>query len=245
MEVTESPARRGRMQPPTIPGPRGQTWVRAACRFALFRYFRCEFAGAERIPAQGRLVVISNHPSYLDPFAIGWGFRERWITWMAWQAAFGWPVVGDLITRMGAFPVDTEQPKASTFKQALAVLQAERPLGIFFEGKRSSSFGLDPPFPGAVRIALMGKAPIMPVSVAGMRRLWDPEGYPRPGKVRITYHPLIDTRNFARGEDRATRERLLTERVSEAILSGLPPDGRHRFAEDEVPAGTRLPGFAE
>ncbi|MCA8923598.1 MAG: 1-acyl-sn-glycerol-3-phosphate acyltransferase, partial [Planctomycetes bacterium] len=232
MEAPSLPAQRASFEPPKIPGPRGQTWVRAISRFVLFRYFRCEYAGVERIPQAGRLVVISNHPSYLDPFAIGWGFRERWVTWMAWQDAFGWPVVGDLITRMGAFPVDPERPKPSTFKQAFAVLKAERPLGIFFEGKRSSGVGLDDPFPGAARIALQTNAPVMPVSVAGMRRLWDPEGLPKPGKVRVTYHPVIDPREVGRGQDRASRERLLTERVASVIASALPPDGRHRFPDD-------------
>lgn len=212
-------------------------------RFVVCHYLRCEYVGVERIPSAGRLVVISNHPSYLDPFTIGWAFRERWVTWMAWQDAFGWPVIGSLIDWMGAFPVDPERPKASTFKQALAVLKAERPLGIFFEGKRSSSCArVDEPFLGAARIALMAKAPVLPVTISGMRRLWDPKDpFPKPGKVRVTCHPLIDAAEVSRREPREARERVLTEQVAAAIESALPPDGRHRFPDCRLRPDLRLP----
>ena len=45
---------------------------------------------------------------------------------------------------------------------------------------------------GAVRLALEAQVPILPVTIKGGNRVW-PQGwrFPRPGKVVVTYHPLL------------------------------------------------------
>ncbi|MCW8140142.1 MAG: 1-acyl-sn-glycerol-3-phosphate acyltransferase [Planctomycetota bacterium] len=121
-------------------------WVaapaRAASRLLLKRYFELDLVGREHLPRGGPLVVIPNHPTYFDPWLVGLG-TPRWITWMAWEDAFTWPVVGAFIRSMGAFPVNVERPQPSTIKAAVRVLEQGRALGVFFEGGRTKGPGRD------------------------------------------------------------------------------------------------------
>lgn len=213
--------------------PPHNPWItspaRGFCRLALRRYFDMDHEGRANIPRQGPAIIISNHPTYVDPWMIGLG-TERWITWMAWEDAFTWPFVGWFIRSMGAFPVNVERPQASTIKAAMAVLAEGGLLGVFFEGGRTHSADvLDPPRRGGARIALMAECPIVPVTIAGARRLWPTDRpLPRPGKVVVRYHSPIDPRAVHPGEPGRAREERLTELISQAIRSALRPDGRHR-----------------
>ena len=68
----------------------------------------------------------------------------------------------------------------------------------------------------------------MPVSLAGVRRLWPRDGVPRPGPVRVTYHPPLDPRDYVPHAPLRDREAALTDAICAAIHSALPADGRHR-----------------
>lgn len=222
---------RARVERPDVPRvpPR---WVaapaRAASRLSLRLLFDVEHEGKEHIPRAGPGIIIGNHPTYADPWLVGLATR-RWITWMAWEDAFGWPVVGPFIRAMGAFPVNVERPQPSTIKAALQVLGEGRLLGVFPEGGRSQGFDLDPPRRGAPRIALLAGVPVVPVSISGARRAW-PRERPLPGrgKVVVRFHEPIDARAVLPDAPSRAREERLTELVVAAIRSGLTPDGRAR-----------------
>lgn len=217
----------GRHPAPPIPDPRVQSAFRAATRFCLRHYFDTEYHGRGHVPTDGPAVVVSNHPSYIDPFFVGLGVR-RWITWLAWEDAFDWGVVGTILRTLGAIPVDVERPRPSTFKASFEVLAQERLLGVFFEGGRSTTgHGVDEPRRGAGLIALQAKVPVVPVTLAGVRRLWPVGGAPRPGKVVVRYHPPVQPAEIE-GRSLRAREADLLARVRHRIAGALPPDGRHR-----------------
>ncbi|MCO5172544.1 MAG: 1-acyl-sn-glycerol-3-phosphate acyltransferase [Planctomycetes bacterium] len=248
MEQTAAESARRRLarlaEDPVPPIP--PRWVaspaRAASRLLLKRYFDLELVGREHLPRGGPAIVIPNHPTYVDPWLVGLG-TTRWITWMAWEDAFTWPVVGAFIRSMGAFPVNVERPQPSTIKAAVRVLEQGRALGVFFEGGRTKGPDvIDPPRRGGPRLALLAGAPVIPVSIAGARRLW-PSGRPLPsqGKVVVRYHPPIDPRAVLPGAPARAREERLTELVSQAIRAGLPRDGRPRAVRAPGAAGTIPP----
>lgn len=200
--------------------------ARAASRLTLRRMFDIDHAGKEHIPKAGGAIIISNHPTYVDPWMIGLG-TPRWITWMAWEDAFSWPLVGAFVRSMGAFPVNLDRPQPSTIKAARRVLDQGRLLGVFFEGGRTQSpDGLDPPRRGGARLAITAGVPVVPVSIVGARRAWPLDrAVPRPGRVRVVFHPTIDPERLP-GTNRDREERL-TEVVAESIRHGLA-NGRPR-----------------
>lgn len=228
-ETPSGRLRRARDKEPLfVPGePNWVVWQagRAAARMTFFHYFRLESHGAHHVPVDGPVVMVPNHPSYLDPWIAAFGFA-RWATWMAWEAAFSWPVFGKVITQFGAFPINTERPRPSTFKAAAALLEQGGLLGIFFEGQRSMGFGVDPPRRGAARIALQTGVPVVPVSITGLRRIWPRGGVPRPGRVVVHYHPPIDAGSYHKGLAMGAREERLNAELVATIGSVLRPDGR-------------------
>jgi 1-acyl-sn-glycerol-3-phosphate acyltransferase len=68
---------------------------------------------------------------------------------------------------------------------------------IFPEGKRSPDGRLLEFFHGFARIAQMGDVPVVPVIIRGAVDVWPrAASWPRPAKVRLTFHPPLDPGNF-------------------------------------------------
>ncbi len=204
-----------------------RTLVRVARIFAALyfpTFHRISHHGSALWPARGPLIVVSNHPTYWDPWLVGMGTR-KFVHWMAWDEIFEWPVIGRAVKSYEAFPVDLEKPKPSTFRRAHEVLKKGGMLGVFPEGARTSGEHgeLDPFKPGVARLALLLEAPVLCVSIKGARRAWPKQrAYPLPGpKIRVTYHPVLDTAEFEKEKPKKERERLLTERMEATIRSAL------------------------
>lgn len=212
---------------PPLPPPLVQHVGRAAMRFLAQNYFRIEGVGRHHVPASGPAIVLGNHPTFLDPYLVGWN-TPRWITWLAWDEAFDWPLIGPLITAFGAVPLSLERASSSSLRKAYKVLEDERLLGIFFEGERTASgnFQINPPLAGAARIALRTGAPIVPFSLQNARRLWPREALlPARGKVRVHFHAPVDPEVAGgRGAMRKRAERL-TAHLADVVSSRLPADG--------------------
>lgn len=183
--------------------------------------WRIEFKGLENVPATGGVIIAANHQTYIDPFWLSLPIK-RPTRYLAWSAAFGWPVVGKCLTWFGAWPLALEGSDPTAIRRSIQWLREGGAVVIFPEGARSTETGsLDRFKVGALRLALEAEVPILPVTIRGGNRIW-PRGWriPRLGKVEIVYHPLYhpapapdeETRAYARKE---------TERLAQVIGSAL------------------------
>lgn len=183
--------------------------------------WKIEFRGIENIPAHGGLIVAANHQTYIDPFWISLKIR-RPTRYLAWSAAFRWPVVGPCLTLFGAWPLALEGSDPAPIRRSLQWLRDGGAVVIFPEGGRATPEGSLERFKaGAVRLALEANVPILPVTIKGGNRIW-PRGwrFPRTGKVVITYHPLYHAEQAPKEETRAAARRE-SERLAEVIASAL------------------------
>ncbi|MEW6358116.1 MAG: lysophospholipid acyltransferase family protein [Planctomycetota bacterium] len=166
--------------------------AQAILRFLFRLFWRIEFHGQDNIPSFGPVLVVSNHPSYLDPISVHLGVRRRPVQWMTWNAVFRVPILGRLVRQFGAFPVNVDGSPKGAFESSLAMLKRGEVVGIFPEGGRSYQPIMGDTRTGAVRLAVRSGAPIVPVSVAGAYRVWPRVWFlPRPGRIAVTYHPPI------------------------------------------------------
>ena len=195
--------------------------VRAPLKLAWRLLFRIRFNYTERIPATGGLIVAANHQTYIDPFWLAVPIR-RPVRFLAWDAAFNWPVVGKLIQMFGAWPLQIEGSDPGAIRRTVQWLRGGGAVVIFPEGGRGLPDGGMLRFKGgAVRLALETGVPILPVTIRGAHRVW-PMGQivPRPARVEITYHPLFRVTQQPGEETRACARRE-SDRLAEIIKQAL------------------------
>ncbi|HEY3581349.1 MAG TPA: lysophospholipid acyltransferase family protein [Pyrinomonadaceae bacterium] len=183
--------------------------------------WKIEFSGQENVPECGGVIIAANHQTYLDPFWLSLQIK-RPIRYLAWSDAFRWPVVGQCLIWLGAWPLTLEGSDPSAIRRSLQWLREGGAVVIFPEGGRSTASGSLERFKaGAVRLALEANVPILPVTIKGGNRVW-PRGWrvPRCRKVSVHYHPLQHPQQPANEETRAFARRE-SERLAKLIESAL------------------------
>lgn len=169
--------------------------------------FRFQPVGLHHIPAEGPVILCSNHISNLDPPTIA-VFVKRKVHFMAKAELFAIPLFNVLIRKLGAFPVRRGAVSKETIRSALQLLEQGRVLGIFPEGTRSAGNNVGKK--GAASLAFKSGAAVVPVTIVG--------SYTPFKRLKVIYGPPIDMTPFA---DLPASEALnhATEVIMERIRS--------------------------
>jgi 1-acyl-sn-glycerol-3-phosphate acyltransferase len=141
-------------------------FARTLCRIYFSLVNRWEVIGHENIPQQGGVLICPNHISNFDPPLVG-SAMSRPIRFMAKEELFKVPVLSFLIKDFGAFPVKRGAGDRQAIRQSLQILENGEVLGIFPEGSRSKSGGLEEAHSGAAFFALKTDATVVPVAIVG------------------------------------------------------------------------------
>jgi 1-acyl-sn-glycerol-3-phosphate acyltransferase len=141
------------------------TFARAVVRLIFKTLWRFRIVDAANVPRDGALILACNHVSYLDPPALG-GAAPRPVTYMAKHELFRIPVLGPVITGLGAFPVDRSRGDVAAIRTAVGVLKTGACLGIFPEGTRNPD-GTGKAQMGVALLASLSGATVLPAYVAG------------------------------------------------------------------------------
>src|SRR4051794_23589692 len=153
-----------RVYPPVIAAARA-AFVGLGLQFTM--------TGTENVPREGAAVMAINHTGWLDFTFAGLAAHpsERLVRFMAKESIFEAPIAGPLMRGMKHIPVDREAG-AAAYRTAVTNLRQGEIVGVFPETTISRSFELLPFKTGAVRMAVSGKAPILPVVMWGSQRVW-------------------------------------------------------------------------
>lgn len=132
-------------------------------------------AAAQKLPP-GAIIVISNHTSYVDGVLLALACRRlgRSLRLLATAGMFRVPVVGMLARKLGFIAVQRETADASqSLAPAAEALRAGEAVGLYPEGRltRDPAMWPERAKTGAVRLALMTGAPIVPVAMAGAHKV--------------------------------------------------------------------------
>src|ERR1700712_1459462 len=144
------------------------------CR-VLFAFLRVRrtVSGVEHVPDAGGAVIAMTHFGYLEFALIAytiWKHDRRRVRFLATSSAFRNPIVGWLLLRLGQIPVD-RTAGAAAYAEAVAALQAGSLIGVFPEAGVDASFTVRALKTGAVRLAVEGSVPLIPVALWGGQRL--------------------------------------------------------------------------
>ena len=197
---------------------------------ALFRVvWRPLIEGVEHVPAEGAVIVASNHLSFIDSIIIPLAVPHRRVTFLAKSEYFtGGGLLGlprrTFFRGMGAVPIDREERKdaQAALDRALEVLARGWAFGVYPEGTRSRDGRLYRGRTGIGWLALEAGVPVVPVGLTGTDRV-QPVGarFPRVRRVRVRFGEPIRPEAYADGA-RAQARRRLTDDVMDAVaaLSG-------------------------
>jgi len=232
-------------------GPTGEAAVGYARRFwyAMRRcwwssYWHLDARGQGNVPRRGRVLLCANHTSHLDAPAILAALPPE--TALRTSTAAAKDVFGDhgfreIVSRVvtNALPIERGAGFSRGLRELEAVLEEDRPLILFPEGRRSTTGELLEFKPGAAMLSLRTGTPIVPIHIEGADGSLPRGGYfPRPHDVAVRFGPPIDPAPFIAAVEagRMTRRQAydrITERLRSAILDLASSRGR-------APASRRL-----
>ena len=129
-------------------------------------FARLEVRGVERVPAAGPAILVANHNHLFDPPLVTAVTRRR-LHPMAKREIFEVPLIGWFFWIYGAFPVRRFSGDMGALRVARNYLRSGEIVLMFPEGTRGHGRGMRPGLPGAAMVALLSKAPIVPVAITG------------------------------------------------------------------------------
>lgn len=201
-----------------------------ACRW------RVAVQGLEHVPRDRGAVLAFNHHSYLDFLMVAWApvrRLKRPVRFLAKREIWASRWLGWLVRWAEAVPVDrgSTQARAGAFDAAAAALRNGDLVAVAPEQTISPSFDLLPLRTGAVRMAQLSGAPLVPAVGWGSQRIATKGRRPRPGfgtPIVIRYGEPLHV-----GPDDDPVE--ATERLRLA-MTGLLDDLQREYV-DGTPAG--------
>ncbi|RVU54942.1 lysophospholipid acyltransferase family protein [Anaerosphaera multitolerans] len=156
--------------------------------FIIFKIlYRFEIVDYEKIPMGVPLVICPNHKSNWDPIFVSALIKFQ-IHWMAKKELWEVPLLGNLISALGAFAVDRDAVDIKAIKTSMRLLKENKAIGIFMEGTRVKEVNYSNAKAGAAVIAHRGSALIVPVYIQG--------NYFPFKKMKLLIKEPIDIREF-------------------------------------------------
>lgn len=133
----------------------------------IFCFFmRVKAKGIENVPADGGIVLCSNHLAAVDVISIG-AVCPRQLTCVAKKELFSVPVLGWVMRKLGAIKIDRGGNDVGALKTSIKAAEAGKVLTIFPQGHRCP--GVNPATTpikhGAGMIAYHAKCDVVPVCI--------------------------------------------------------------------------------
>jgi 1-acyl-sn-glycerol-3-phosphate acyltransferase len=122
------------------------------------------------VPRKGPAILVCNHISPIDPILIQSTCTYRLIMWMMAKEYMDLPVLGRVFKKLDVIPVDRGTRETGPMRTAFRRLHEGRILGIFPEGKISTTNELLEFQTGVALMAIRAKVPVYPAYLDGTQR---------------------------------------------------------------------------
>jgi 1-acyl-sn-glycerol-3-phosphate acyltransferase len=188
--------------------------------FLMFLFtilYRVKRIDLDKIPRKGKLILCSNHISYVDPVVIG-AYVPRCVYFMAKKELYNNKFLGSLVSFLNAFPVNRRTLDRKTISTSFDVLKNGNILGLFPEGTRSTDGVLRKGKKGMGFIAAYSKTSIIPVAISGAnkivqkpyKRIFFPE-------IKLIAGEMIDVKGILRKYGKKEAISVIVEKTMKEI----------------------------
>ncbi|WP_029947517.1 lysophospholipid acyltransferase family protein, partial [Leifsonia aquatica] len=196
--------------------------------------FRPWVVGVENVPAEGAVILASNHLSFIDSIFLPL-IVDRHVSFLAKSDYFtrkglkGW-ATKTFMKATGQLPIDRSGGKASeaSLNTGLAVLARGEILGIYPEGTRSPDGKLYRGRTGVARMILEAGVPVVPVAMVDTAEIM-PIGkrLPKIGRIGIVIGEPLDFSRF----DGMEGDRFILRSVTDEIMYELHALGAQEYMD--------------
>lgn len=173
---------------------------------------KIEIEGGENLPEKGAYVLAPNHVSEFDPLIVAvavWRLG-RAPSFMAKESLFRVPVLGAAMRATGMVPVSRASSSTGareTIRNSEALVEKGRGVIVYPEGSLTRDPAMWPMRgkTGAVRLALAGGIPVIPVAHWGAQEILPRYGrftpFPLRKRVRVVVGEPVDLSQYARSDE--------------------------------------------
>ena len=205
-------------------------------RQPLRRALRWRVEGVERVPAEGPVLVASNHLSYFDPIAVAnlVDLAGRRVRFLAKSELFEKRMMATVLRRMGQIPVARGTGDTAALDAAAAALRRGECVAVFPEGTTSDDLNPMAGKTGLARLARAAGVDVVPVGVWGTHRVL-PAGDQKAERFR-TPVVVVAGEPVPVGPDANPRE--TTDRIMAGICAAV---AEARRLYPDPPAGGEQP----
>ena len=170
---------------------------------AVFRLLGCkiETSGTEKLPKEGRFLLVCNHTSNFDPGIPLAVFPDAQLAFIAKKEVQDMPIVGRLMRKILCQFVDRENDRAAlkTILRCISILKEDKAsIGVFPEGGIIKDGKLLHHFrPGVFKIAQKAKVPIVVCTVRNTNQVFRNAKKLKPTDVHLHLLKVIQPEEFA------------------------------------------------
>ncbi len=197
----------------------------------LYRFWvKIDVDGWENIPADGPVVMMGNHISFLDPVIMISFYPDRDIVPLAKIEAFDQPIMRYFVGHWGAIPIDRGRAGLKSLKSALEHIHQGYVVMLYAEGTRSKT-GLIEGQEGSAYLAIKTDAAVVPVAIWGSRDF--PISWVRDlGRTHVHVR-FGQPFRFKHEGDKLPREdfRAMTDEAMYRIAALLPEEWRGHYSD--------------
>lgn len=154
------------------------SFCRRVLWFIMKAFYGFVAMDARKVPAEGSVLVVSNHQSYLDLLCTC-GLVHRNFQFLARATLFRNPFFGGLIRSLNAFPVEQGKGDIGAMRASIEMLKKNKMLLVFPEGSRTVDGKLQLFQEGILLLVRRAKPTVVPMAVDGVYDIW-PIGATKP-----------------------------------------------------------------
>jgi 1-acyl-sn-glycerol-3-phosphate acyltransferase len=145
--------------------------VRFAAFIVAHLLYRLDVEGEDKVPHDGGVVVVANHPSFVDWLVLMAAIR-RPLHFVMWSTDFKLPLLRSLFKAAGVTPISSDRLQPQVLAEALVTIKRRLDNGeavcLFPEGTVSKTGQLGVFHKAIERISADSQVPVVPVALRGM-----------------------------------------------------------------------------